>query len=286
VTETPSAHPAPTRRSLVIAIVVGALCLVAAGALVWQLSRDGSSDDGSATTVASAAEETTVGEAEEPGGAADPPPDAAGRVLLEGLRGDRYCEILAVTATGGTYIAEVHNTIGLNDCPQDAWEAIDLGAVAADLGVDVAVRNGPRLWAIDSLEKVAEAEPVPVREVGGIEMRVVATVDVGSSLAEAGARYVAREVTRRTVFTWDGGRSVGILTDPDGNEFVLQAWSLQQASDLGDAALPSLGDRLELPDGWSFDLRELTEPLVVDTTEAPARVLQDDLGNAYTQLPG
>jgi hypothetical protein len=79
---------------------------------------------------------------------------------------------------------------------------------------------------------------------------------------------------------------VGILTDPEGTEFVLQAWSIQQADDLGEGALPTLADRLAMPDGWSFAVRELTEPLVIDTTAAPARVLQDDLGNAYTQLPG
>lgn len=271
----PTAAPAPpSRRSLIVGAVLGAAFFVAAAALIWQQASD---DDRAA----------------EPAPAADPAADevagsdaATDRVLLEGLRGERYCEILAVTSDDGSNIAEVWNTIELNDCPDAAWDAIDMGQVATDLGVDLAIRNGPRLWSIDSIEKVTDGEEAPVREFGGVEMRVVATVDIGPSLAEAAARYEVREVDRRTVFTWDGDRPVGVLTDPEGTEFVLQAWSIQQADDLGEDALPTLADRLALPEGWSFAVRQLTEPLVVDTTDAPARVLQDDLGNAYTQLPG
>lgn len=222
------AHDAPTRRSLVIGLVLGAVFLFAAAVVVWQLSHDpDAAGDGERPAPGAGA---VVGEATADDGAA--PADR--RVAIDGLRGDRYCEILAVTAEGGSNIAEVWNTIELNDCPDAAWDALDVGA----------------------------------------------------SLADAADRYVVREVTRRTVFTWEGDRTVGILTDPDGSEFVLQAWSLQQADDLGDDALPTLGGRLQLPAGWSFGVRELDAPLVIDTTERPARVLQDDLGNAYTQLPG
>lgn len=275
MTEPTAAHDQPSRRSLIIGLGLGAVFLLAAVALIWQqATSDDTPSDDPTTTTAAIADEVAASDL------------AANRVLLEGLRGERYCEILAVTSQDGSNIAEVWNTIELNDCPDAAWDAIDMGQAATDLGVDLAIRNGPRLWSIDSIEKVTDGEEAPVRDFGGVEMRVVATVDIGPSLAEAAARYEVREVDRRTVFTWDADRSVGILTDPDGDEFVLQAWSIQQADDLGEDALPTLADRLSLPDGWTFAVRELTEPLVVDTTGAPARVLQDDLGNAYTQLPG
>ena len=46
--------------------------------------------------------------------------------------------------------------------------------------------------------------------------------------------------------------------------------------------LPGLASRLKLPDGWRYETRTLTEPLVVDTTTRDANVLQDDLTNSYS----
>jgi len=43
-----------------------------------------------------------------------------------------------------------------------------------------------------------------------------------------------------------------------------------------------LGDRLALPEGWSYRTRILDEELVVDTTATIATVLQDELENSYT----
>jgi hypothetical protein len=52
-----------------------------------------------------------------------------------------------------------------------------------------------------------------------------------------------------------------------------------------EASLATLGDRLGLPDGWTYRVRTLDEELVVDTTHTVATVLQDEFEHAYT-LPG
>src|SRR5690606_27783308 len=94
----------------------------------------------------------------------DPPADS--------LRGDRYCEILLGTAdlAAGTIEIAVYNTEGLNDCPADAWAAIDAEALKAELDVDAVILNGPRFWTIDAFDKASLIDP-EVRELGGIEMR-------------------------------------------------------------------------------------------------------------------
>ena len=43
----------------------------------------------------------------------------------DGLRDVRYGEVLLLSGSDGTYSAEVWNTLGLNDCPQEAWDALD-----------------------------------------------------------------------------------------------------------------------------------------------------------------
>ena len=47
-------------------------------------------------------------------------------------------------------------------------------------------------------------------------------------------------------------------------------------------SLPTLGERLAVPAGWSYRMRVLTEELVVDTTSTIATVLQDEFENSYT----
>ena len=47
-------------------------------------------------------------------------------------------------------------------------------------------------------------------------------------------------------------------------------------------SLLTLGERLELPEGWTYRTRVLDEELIVDTTETIATVLQDEFENSYT----
>lgn len=51
---------------------------------------------------------------------------------------------------------------------------------------------------------------------------------------------------------------------------------------LTEANLGGLGQRLAMPEGWSFRTRILDDELVVDTTATIATVLQDELENTYT----
>lgn len=85
------------------------------------------------------------------------------------------------------------------------------------------------------------------------------------------------------MLTFDAGRAVYELTASDGTVFVMQTWSQQKDPELSEADLAGLGSRLELPDGWTYDSRVLDAPLRVVTTTTPAKVLQDDLGNSYSQ---
>jgi hypothetical protein len=62
----------------------------------------------------------------------------------------------------------------------------------------------------------------------------------------------------------------------------MQAYCIGVDPSLTQDALASLGDRLALPEGWTYRTRVLDAELVVDTSNALATVIQDELENTYT----
>lgn len=201
---------------------------------------------------------------------------------FEGMRGARYCEVLLAQVVDGRLNAEVWNTYGLNDCPQEDWDALDAAAIKTEREVLVALTNGPRYFLMDAIERQPSGEPV-VTSFGPLEMSLVATVDLGPIPPDLSA-YTERKVRRGTVFEFNAGAEVYELRDPDGRVFVMQSYSTQIDPLLNEEGLASLGSRLSLPDGWSYSARSLDGPLRVAFTGPEATVIQDDLGNVYSLL--
>ncbi|CAB4579935.1 unannotated protein [freshwater metagenome] len=200
--------------------------------------------------------------------------------LLSDMRGVRYGEVLAVHARGDKLFAEVWGTQLLHDCPADWWNSLNAGELAKEMGALMVKLNGPRYWTLDGFgTKVDVVEPV-IRELRGMPMRRIAEVELGDN--PAAVPYTERHVNRGAVFFFDAGRTVHELVDPRGRAFVMQAYCVGVDSTLTVESLDSLGQRLSLPDGWSFRTRTLDEDLVVDTTAHVATVVQDELENTYT----
>lgn len=192
--------------------------------------------------------------------------------------GKRYGEVLLVRMNENGPEATVYNTFPLNDCPAELWGALDAAAIAKDNGAVAALLNGPRYWLMSGIEKKA-GSPQPTASFGGIEMIEQATVQLSSTNPQP---YSVNKVDRKAIFTFDAGRPVFELIDPEGKRWVMQTWSQVADKELALDDLPGLASRLTLPEGWSYQTRTLTSPLVVDTTEREAHVLQDELTNSYT----
>ena len=200
--------------------------------------------------------------------------------LIDGMRGVRYGEVLPIFLRDDGLHAEVYGTQMLNDCPQELWEKLDADVIAKEMGAVFVKLNGPRQWVLDGLgTKVAPVEPV-LREFGGIMFRRIATLHLGDKL-NAGA-YTDKRVNRGAVFYWDAGKPVFELVNPAGEAYVMQALCMGVDPTMSQESLPTLGQRLAVPAGWSYRMRVLTEELVVDTTSTIATVLQDEFENSYT----
>ncbi len=200
--------------------------------------------------------------------------------LVPDMRNVRYGEVLGVFARDGHFEAEVFGTQLINDCPQELWETLDATEIAAVMGAIGVKLNGPRYWTLDAFgQKVAVAEPV-LRDFNGITMRRIATVDLGE-IPKLGP-YNETKVNRGVIFFWDEGQTVHELINPEGHAYVMQALCTGVDPTMSPESLLTLGERLELPEGWSYRTRVLEDELIVDTTATIATVLQDEFENSYT----
>jgi len=200
--------------------------------------------------------------------------------LIDDVRGVRYGEVIGAFEREGRFEAEVYGTQFLNDCPQDLWDGLDATAIAAELGAVFVKLNGPRYWVLDGMgTKVNALEPV-LREFNGLLMRRLAVIDLGDHPGTA--PYTDNHVDRGAVFFFDAGKPVYELVNPDGLAYVMQAYCVGVDPATDEASLATLGERLAMPEGWTYRVRTLEDELVVDTTATIATVLQDEFENSYT----
>ena len=192
--------------------------------------------------------------------------------------GKRYGEVLLVSVGESGPEATVFNSFPLNDCPQELWSKLDTEAIARENDAQMVLFNGPRYWLMSHIDKAAGTEQEK-KSFGGIEMLRQATVQLSSMNP---APYSVNRVNRKALFTFDAGRPVFELVDPDGRRWVMQTWSQTVDVALSLDDLHDLASRLKLPAGWAYESRTLTSPLRVDTTTQDAQVTQDDLANSYS----
>ena len=253
-----TAHHIPTRRAL---LGLGACLALGASSLLTACGTSGSS--GSLEDSSADATTTTLARQE--------------------MRGARYCEVLLISMNNGSASGEVWNTYPLNDCPQATWDTLDAKALATENNVPIAKLNGPRYWLMNSVQKVGGVTDLPLKDFGGLEMYRQANVEIGS-LLEAAKPYLPHAVNRSAAFIYDAGARIYELHTADGATYVMQTYSVQTDPTLTEAQLTDLGPRLTLPEGWTYSSRILDSEFRIETATTAAHVLQDDLGNSYSEI--
>jgi hypothetical protein len=204
--------------------------------------------------------------------AVKPPPD---------LRDARYCEVLEMRGELPDAKVNVWNTIAFSDCPQAKFDRLDPATIAAQTGASLVVINGPRHFLMDSAVARIGSR---VRVFGGMRMRKVATIPIAAPADLIQGLYAERTINRVNTWTWERGRRVFELVDPEGTTYVMQSYSLMRDPELRLSDLPGVGDRLELPEGWRYRARRLREDLTLGAKGA-ATIIQDDLNNTYQRAP-
>lgn len=199
------------------------------------------------------------------------------RVTVTGIRDQRYGELLVVTPAG----VDAYNTTGLNECPADLWDALDLAAITMQMNALSVQKNGPHFWMMDEQTLSVAEEQVSF---GGIEARWAARAPL--SVVQKGSKgsppYVLYTPKKTQRMLYAKGKPVFEVVDPDGNAYVLQAREEQFPM----ASLHTLGERMALlPPGWKYRSRVLEADLVLDLgPDQTIYAVGDEFHQYYTRI--
>jgi len=202
--------------------------------------------------------------------------DGMETVTLENARNKRYGEIFAIKQSG----IEVYNTTGLNDCPAELWDALDLDAIKKEHDALSVQKNGPHFWMMDWQELTMGEKAT----FGGIEARWAARAPLSAvqKSASGAEPYKIYTPAKKQKMVYEKGKPVYELVDDDGYAYVLQA----RNEEFPIESLDKLGDKLTLlPQRWAYRTRVLSEDLVLDLgPEETIYAVGDDFHQYYTRV--
>lgn len=211
------------------------------------------------------------------------------------LHGVHHAEIVVFTKDqdGPGGFGMVYNTLGLTDEVSDEefdaqFRALDPEALATEFHGDVVWMNGPRRALMDRLT-ASVLDDGKITMVGPIPMRTVATMhlpDLDRFLASERPPYTEMTIGRTTEWFFNRGRQVYQLVSPTGHVYIMQSASQHVDPDLTLDKLPTLGERLQLPDGWEYRTPTLDEDLVVRARRGggDATIVFDEYENNYQRI--
>jgi hypothetical protein len=203
------------------------------------------------------------------------------------LRAVQYCEVWLFhkTAQGGTDIV-YYNTSDYNNsenkmdtCPAGMWANVEPAELKAKYDIEYAFKNGPRGWTMDHITLPVGS----VVEFAGLKTRWMGQGELppGVQMKPGEATYKSVESHRKSSMTFEKGKPVFILDDPDGIPWVMQAYSGIVDKTITYDSLKDLGAKLKMPDGWKYRVVTLDKDLVISTPGGFAWITQDDLQNTY-----
>jgi hypothetical protein len=222
----------------------------------------------------------------------------AGSVLVSGedMRGRHHAEVLIMKrdpdGPGGA--GDYYNSLGVvDDVPDGVFDArfraLDPEKLRQEHGGDAVRFNGPRRFLGNRFAAMAFDEG-RVSMLGPIPMYLYGTFVVPDFDAfVSGKQTPYQETVSRRTTTWffDAGAEVYELVSPEGVVFVMQSASLKVDPGNTVDRLPTLGDRLSLPQGWQFRVRTLEQDLVMAArydSDPPNTIVLDELENNYQRL--
>ena len=197
--------------------------------------------------------------------------------LIKGTYNARYCEIFLINpGSSGGYTADVYNTIGVNDCPEAAWNAVDFSALATEKGVLLAAPNGPRHWVLDAIGGRNVGETVTL---SGLEIRKVASANFPILPPP---NFSELTINRSTQWIFNKGRRVREMVSPEGHHYVMQAYdgAPTKTEEQLDPTNTQLGDGYGVPDGWTYRTFKVKKRWVL-TAPKKAIIVRDGLKSVY-----
>ncbi|MDF1645603.1 MAG: hypothetical protein P1U61_01295 [Legionellaceae bacterium] len=197
--------------------------------------------------------------------------------VRENVRGTRYCEIIV---SDGWLKCAVYTTEGVNYCPDASWRTLTKRDVKKATGASKAILQGPHYWVMDKINTTPLIK-VESKQFKQLETKKIAYVHIGLSDILNGTKpYRRHKVDLKNVFTYEAGKPVYELIDPQGHVYVMQSYSLNKTKQT-EGSLVKLGTKLKLPKGWQFKSGLLKKQIELKTAHNKAVILHDELMNRY-----
>lgn len=216
----------------------------------------------------------------------------------ENWRGKPFYEILFMNrdAKGAGGIGNYFNSIGQtydvsNEVIDARFRALSAETLKEEHGSDGVFFNGPRRWVANGY--IVEAHNgCKETVIGTIPFRVLGTFQVPSFDGFISGPPVAYKVLvskRTSSMSFNAGEQVYELVTPEGAVYTMFSLSLKIDPNNTIENLPTLGERLTLPEGWTYRVRTLKEDLVLSAsydTDPPNTVVLDQFEGNYQYNPG
>ena len=190
------------------------------------------------------------------------------------MRGNRYCELVFEFEDK----TEVWGTQGVNDCPQTDWDELDLNQIKSSNNATNVIANGPRYFLINSSIGM-DLPDESTRKFGNLEMKKLTT----AGTIDIERKFTEISVYRNNTWIFKKDEQIYLLIDTDGNEYIMQSYSLQKDASMEQSKLSNLEEKLNLPVGWRYETRVLDSELRVPAN-GEAIVMQDNLYNTYQKI--
>ena len=212
----------------------------------------------------------------------NPGPQPGAPLVKENARGTVWCEVIPMVGTPPNAVMHIYTSTFADNCTEARSAALDLTKVAAELGVPKVVMNPGRYWTFDRVTIYTAGELVDFH---GIKAHWGATMTPQDAAAIIGAKpYAVGKIKRDTEWFYMKGKPAYLLRTPEGKVWVLQVFTKAKDPTLSMETLDQLGAKLQLPEGWKFEIKVLDKDLSLQPRRVPdteAYIMRDNLGNTY-----
>lgn len=199
----------------------------------------------------------------------------------DNARGTVWCEVIPVDGTTPDAVGQIYNSSGTDDCTEERSGKLDPVRLAAELNVPRVILNTGRYWVFDKYTVFSAGETVDFH---GVKAQWVANMTLQNMQNVLSSKpYTAARITRDTEWLYLKGRPVYLLRTPEGIVWIMQVFSRKIDKTLSLETLDRLGGKLQLPEGWKFEVKVLDRDLSLQPrwADGQAHILWDSLGNAY-----
>ena len=215
------------------------------------------------------------------------PGDPSNALHFKNFHGARYGEIIVVTRSWCSLTAHIYSTIGLNDCPESLWNALNRQEIKKENQALSVQLNGPCYSLIDSSTVVTSNE---INSFGDLQARLLGDLSIPlSSLTQSGKNqdglnpYQEYGVNLTITNLFKKENIIHELISPNDVHYVMQSYSQAVEPQLTEADLSTLESHLTLPDGWRYESYHLDEDFVISSSDM-AYILEDSLQNTYLRV--